>query len=493
MTDSSSGAKKWQELIAQTKREQVAPGDLVAGRFRVEEHLGTGGMGVVLSAFDLEDNQEVALKILRMADVDETGMQRFIREARTSMRIQSPYVVQVLDTGMDQGRPFIVMERLQGTDLSERLRRHGPVSLWETADILLMACEALANAHGAGIVHRDIKLSNLFMATDPRGGAVVKVLDFGISKARARGEYTLTESHDGSLLGSPPYMAPEQIRNAKTVDHRADIWSLGVVAYRLLSGEHPYHGDTVGEVFASILERRFRTLASRGLKVPPEVEAIISTCMQVDLTMRYQNVGALATALHPFASAYGQKLVQRIVDISRQVPPPIVQVAQAPKPDRSTATVTHSVTGESEEGGQPTVADPAEVADLHPPATDSTGGSRGSGINVVRSLEDDAPFEPWFKRAGGRGLALGVGTVIGLGVVLAALNSSSDSTVPERSTRERSQASFPISRPVREKLQGQQQEEPQRPARPGMRAPVTTANAAHPGKPSLQDNPYEKP
>jgi eukaryotic-like serine/threonine-protein kinase len=456
----SSGARKWQELVAQTKREQVAPGDVIAGRFRVQEHLGTGGMGVVLSAIDLQDNQEVALKILRMADVDETGVQRFVREARTSMRIQSPYVVKVLDTGLDTGRPFIVMERLHGADLSERLRRNGPVALWETADILLMVCEALANAHGAGVVHRDIKLSNLFMAT---------------------------ESQDGSLLGSPPYMAPEQIRNAKTVDHRADIWSMGVVAYRLLSGEHPYHGDTVGEVFASILDRRFRTLASRGVKLPQEVEAIISNCMQVDLAKRYQNVGELA-----------------VVDISRQCPPPVVN--SGVKADPSTATVTHGP-GSGGDEGSPTIADPTEVAAFALPTAsnddaaadsvdNSTGGSRGTGINVVRNVDEAAEFEPWFRRvAAGKVAAVMLGALVGLGSVATALGafSGAEAEGSARTVRERSQGVLAASHPARGKLLTTAAEEPTS-RRGSVRAvPVSTAagQASAGGKPQLQPSPYE--
>jgi eukaryotic-like serine/threonine-protein kinase len=436
-----SGAKKWKELLAQPKHDQASPGDVIAGRFRVDEHLGTGGMGVVISAFDEVNQQEVALKILRVADVDETATQRFIREARTSMRIESPYVVKVLDTGMDAGRPFMVMERLHGMDLSDRLRKYGPVSVSETADIMMMICEALANAHGAGIVHRDIKLSNLFMAKDGRGGAVIKVLDFGISKARIRGEYTLTESNDGSLLGSPPYMAPEQIRNAKTVDHRADLWSLGVVAYRLLSGEHPYHGDSVGEVFANILERRFNTLASQGIRVPDGVEAMIATCMQVDLGKRYQSVAELALALDPFASAYGQRLLPRILDIVEASPAPALAPSTSSiRRDKPTATGTLTLGPQGTLGLQPDADSAPATIVLPESVSQSTGPSQPTGVAVVRSIEEDAEevFEPWYRKRSMPKILGASSVILALGVVLigAVVASSYGEAEGERPIRE---------------------------------------------------------
>ncbi len=321
----------------------VLPGEHVAGRYRVQRVVGAGGMGVVVAAFDEKEQRDVAIKLLLPRRVDENGVQRFFREARSTQRIQSSHVVRIFEVGLDEERPFIVMERLDGQDLAARLKTGGPLSLREAADCLLQACEALAHAHGAGIVHRDIKPSNLFQQLRADGCFRVKVLDFGISKSLAREEWesTLTTSGDGSLLGSPPYMSPEQVRNARTVDHRSDFWSLGVVAYRLLSGQHPYDGESVGEIFARILERRFVPLRARGIDVPPQVDAIIARCLSHERTGRYSTAAELAMAWAPFASEQLRPLADRICETVRKTPPafPMNDTSGASLPDSGDATV----------------------------------------------------------------------------------------------------------------------------------------------------------
>lgn len=321
----------------------VLPGEHVAGRYRVQRVVGAGGMGIVVAAFDEKEQRDVAIKLLLPRRVDENGVQRFFREARSTQRIQSSHVVRIFEVGLDEERPFIVMERLDGQDLAARLKTGGPLSLREAADCLLQACEALAHAHGAGIVHRDIKPSNLFQQLRADGCFRVKVLDFGISKSLAREEWesTLTTSGDGSLLGSPPYMSPEQVRNARTVDHRSDFWSLGIVAYRLLSGHHPYDGESVGEIFARILERRFVPLRARGIDVPPQVDAIIARCLSHERTGRYATAAELAMAWAPFASEQLRPLADRICETVRMNPPafPMNDTSGSSLPDSGDATV----------------------------------------------------------------------------------------------------------------------------------------------------------
>ena len=294
-------------------------GALVAGRYRIGPVLGEGGMGVVLSAHDEKTGADVALKLLQA--VSESNAERFLREARLASKIPSEHVVRVLDLGALDGRPFLVMELLEGEDFGARVRR-GPLPLADVADCIVQTCEALAHAHAAGIIHRDIKASNLFEHRRRDGTTLVKVLDFGISKIIAMGpnasERTLTRTRDGGFLGSPPYMSPEHVRDPRNVDARADLWSLGVVAYRLLSTRFPFSGESTGEVLAAILERRPSRLQDLGVDVPEEVERIIGRCLARAREDRYPDAAALAAAFAPFASPAWRSYHERVFDVVRQ-------------------------------------------------------------------------------------------------------------------------------------------------------------------------------
>ncbi|MFO0669582.1 MAG: protein kinase [Polyangiaceae bacterium] len=290
--------------LAEARNESAAPraGELVAGRYEVEGVIGSGGMGRVVAARD-EKGRAVAIKLLLSPPSERVWVERFFREARAVSRINSAHVVKVLAVSSpNEATPFIVMERLRGRDFGKRLRAEGPLTLRDVADCIIQACDALANSHAVGVVHRDVKPSNLFDHVVD-GVHTIKVLDFGISKARGQEEFehTLTTSRDG-MLGSPPYMSPEHIRDARSVDHRTDIWSLGVVAYQLLAGRLPFDGQSVGEVFCSVLERRFSPLASVRPDLPREIQAIIDKCLQRDPGDRYQTAADLARAFIPYAT-----------------------------------------------------------------------------------------------------------------------------------------------------------------------------------------------
>lgn len=279
------------------------PGDLVAGRYRVERVIGSGGMGFVLAARDESTGDDVALKLLHNVS-DTKSIDRFFREARTMGQLDSNHVVRVRDAGhADDKSPYLVMDRLDGHDLSQRAKK-GPLPLQEAVDYLIQACEALSHAHAKGIIHRDVKPSNLFLHVDPKSGkTIVKMLDFGISKVQTRDvwERTLTATADGGVLGSPPYMSPEQVRDPRAVDSRSDVWSLGILLYRLLSGTVPYDGESVGEVFAKILEKPVPSIRVTT-DVPAEIDRIVSHCLTKDRDQRCAHVGDLALALAPFAS-----------------------------------------------------------------------------------------------------------------------------------------------------------------------------------------------
>ena len=197
--------------------------------------------------------------------------------------------------------------------------RNGPLHLVEVADCIVQTCEALAHAHGTGIVHRDIKASNLFEHRPIGSDPVVKVLDFGISKMFASPtmevERTLTRTRDGGFLGSPPYMSPAHVKDPRNVDGRADLWSLGVVAYRLLSTRFPFPGETTGEVLAQILELRPKRLRALGIEVPDSVDRVIDRCLQRDRDDRYPDAGALAQAFAPFTSSRFQGYAKRVPEI----------------------------------------------------------------------------------------------------------------------------------------------------------------------------------
>lgn len=277
------------------------PSDIIAGSYRVERTIGTGGMGHVVAAVDIRTNAPVAIKLLGVKD-DDTAVQRFFREARASMNIRCDHVVRVIEVGSVHGaQPFMVMERLTGQDLAVMVRGQKSLPVQDVVDIAVDTCDALAHAHASGVVHRDIKLSNLFYCEPNK---IIKVLDFGISKSEDREvwERTLTRTGADAVLGSPPFMSPEQIRRPKEVDGRTDIWAMGVVLYRLTCGRMPFDGETVGELFATILERDPTPLTSMAPHVSPAIAAIIHKCLARDRQQRYANVGQIARDLLPYTT-----------------------------------------------------------------------------------------------------------------------------------------------------------------------------------------------
>jgi serine/threonine protein kinase len=287
-------------------------GDLIAGKYRLEKVAGEGGMGIVYAAQHLVLRQRVAVKVLLPdAASSELVVERFAREAQAAARIQSEHVARVMDAGATAtGAPFLVMEYLEGCDLEELLSVEGPLPLTDVVDYLMQALEALAHAHAVGLVHRDIKPANLFLAVRPDGGNVIKMLDFGISKAmRSTPEQKVLTGQ--AVLGSPVYMSPEQLRNAKDIDARADIWSLGVVAYELLCGKPPFDGDGVGEIFAAILEKDPQPVHVVNWRLPPEVSAVIAKCLQRKPEDRWNDAAQLARALKPFGSGIWNSVVER--------------------------------------------------------------------------------------------------------------------------------------------------------------------------------------
>jgi len=282
-------------------------GSVVGGKLRIERILGQGGMGVVAIAMHLQLEQRVAVKVLHdHLAADPSTVERFLREARTPMRLRSEHVCRVLDVGqLAGGAPYIVMELLYGSDLHALVRAHGPLSLATAADYVLQAMVAVAEAHALGIVHRDLKPANLFLARAIDGSPLVKVLDFGIAKSPARGDLQLTST--AAVLGSPGYMSPEQLRSAKDVDARSDIWALGTILYELVSARLPFPAQSVTE-----LAMKVAVDPPDPLDVDPAFRAIVFRCLEKDAARRYQQIDALARDLAPFAGPRGAALAELI-------------------------------------------------------------------------------------------------------------------------------------------------------------------------------------
>ena len=300
---------------ANSSREVTVPqpGDVIHGKYRIQKVLGEGGMGVVLAAHHELLDQRVAVKVLTSRD--EKAISRFSEEARSTARLNSEHVARVMDVGaLACGAPFIVMEYLEGCDLEELLLLHERLPPQEAVGYILQALQGLAQAHALGIIHRDLKPANLFIAVVPGGANVIKILDFGISKSTAsrRSGKTGNLTAEHSTLGSPTYMSPEQIRASKDVDKRSDLWSLGVVLFELLSGEPPFDGESIGEIFAGVLEKDAPALTTVRPDVPQALSDIVARCMKRDRTQRFPGVLELARELAPFGPADAASRVKRI-------------------------------------------------------------------------------------------------------------------------------------------------------------------------------------
>jgi serine/threonine-protein kinase len=295
-------------------------GARIADKFVVERLIGEGGLGLVVAARHLHLDQVVAIKTLRPNALSSKGVaERFLREARLAAKIRSEHVVHVYDVGtMPDGTPYMVMEYLAGTDLGRQLNASGPLPVDKAVDYVLQACEALAEAHIAGIVHRDIKPDNLFIATGSGGKSILKILDFGISKMSTRHMSTsgneLTEA--GDKFGTPVYMSPEQLLSARDVDARADVWAMGVVLYELLTGKLPFDGD-LPVLCSAILTKPHTPLATARPYLPEALEDVIGRCLEKDVEKRFQNVAELAQELRQFAGPVSQVRIDHVVQLIR--------------------------------------------------------------------------------------------------------------------------------------------------------------------------------
>jgi serine/threonine-protein kinase len=303
------------EANAPRKGLRVRAGDKIGGKYLVERVIGQGGMGIVMLAMHEQLGQRVAIKFLmREAYGSQDTVKRLLREARATAQLTSEHVTKVMDVGThDDGAPYLVMEHLRGEDLAAVLKEKGPLPVEQALVYVLQACEGVAEAHARGIVHRDLKPANLFVTSRADGSPLVKVLDFGIAKAWSDDTTTLTSK--ATMMGSPRYMSPEQMTDARAVDVRSDVWAIGAILYELVSGNPAFDGESVVAVctkVATMPAPHLPDLRDQGGKSLRVLDATIQRCLEKEPSARFQSVAEIARALAPIAPEDARVSVQRI-------------------------------------------------------------------------------------------------------------------------------------------------------------------------------------
>lgn len=279
----------------------VTEGEILAGKYKIERVLARGGMGVVVAAFHTQLEQRVALKfLLPEGEQNDLARGRFLREARAAVRLRSEHVARVLDVGTaEAGSPYIVMEYLEGRDLSALLSERGSLPVSEAVSYVLQAAEAVAEAHACGIIHRDLKPANLFLTHRPDGSPCVKVLDFGISKTSGD---TASLTQTRAIIGTPHYLSPEQVRSSKSADIRSDIWAMGMILYELITGVVAFPRETLPELCSAIILDPIPPVRLKVPDIDPTLESVIGWSLSKSPENRPQTLAELASALAPFCS-----------------------------------------------------------------------------------------------------------------------------------------------------------------------------------------------
>jgi serine/threonine-protein kinase len=288
---------------------RLEPGTVVDGRYRLTRLLGEGGMGSVWAAWHLRMRKEVAIKVIRPDKAhDEDLRRRFLREARAACRVRHPNIVDVHDVlELEGGAPAIVMDLLEGRSLRELLNLDGALDVVVAARILAPVTDALMTAHAAGVVHRDLKPDNIFLALSPDGETVPKVLDFGIAKLTpVHGEASTASARTetGTLLGTPFYMAPEQIFGERDVDARADVWSLGIILYECLAGARPTEAESLGQVFKKIVTDGIIPLREEVSDLPLDLALLVDRMLTRDRRLRLASLSEAFTVLSRYAGPF---------------------------------------------------------------------------------------------------------------------------------------------------------------------------------------------
>lgn len=315
--------------------------DTIDGKYRIVRLLGEGGMGAVYEGENTRIHRRVAIKVLHSGVAQsKDAVERFEREAQAAGRIGSEHIVEVLDLGnLSNGERYMVMEFLEGQSLSDRIASRGRLEARVTAGLAVQLLEGLGAAHDAGIVHRDLKPDNVFLLTARRGQKdFVKIVDFGISKFSAMsGDFSMTRT--GAVMGTPYYMAPEQAKGERTVDHRADVYSVGVILYEAATGKVPFDADTFNELLFKIVLEEPVAMSERVPEIDAQFSAIVKKAMAKSPAERYQSAAALqadlaayleTVPLRPDNTAHAGTPASAL-GATRQAPAAMPPVADAPK------------------------------------------------------------------------------------------------------------------------------------------------------------------
>jgi eukaryotic-like serine/threonine-protein kinase len=279
------------------------PGDLVGNKYRVARLIGDGGMGVVYEARHEVLGTAVALKFLHAELARRPGLaSRFVQEAKVSASIQSPHVTRVTDVDSTaEGLPYMVMELLVGESLQQLLDRRRKLPADQAVDFAVQIASGLEAAHALGVVHRDLKPDNVFITPSP-GGPLLKLLDFGIAKLRESSEYKKGLTRPGAIMGTPEYMAPEQLYAADRVDHRADIYSLGVLLYEMLTGERPANGDDAQQIVGQVIAGKVKPITEHDPSFPDALAKAVHRALQPDKALRFASASEMRQVLAPFTA-----------------------------------------------------------------------------------------------------------------------------------------------------------------------------------------------
>lgn len=422
---------------------------VLANRYRLDEHAAEGGMGSVWAATDLQLERRVAVKLMSAAFAEQADARaRFLREAQAAAKIQSPHVVSTLDYGVDGSTPYIVMEWLDGESLGARLKRELRLSTSATGVILRQVARGLRSAHELGVVHRDLKPDNLFLQRD-HDEEIVKILDFGVAKARGQaGDQTRT----GVILGSLRYMSPEQARANRDTDHRSDLWSLGVIAYRCLTGELPFSGASDGDLLVNICTEAPLPASAHLPELAP-LDAFFIQCLAKDPAMRFGSAAELAAAY--FAALGVDDPSRRTITAeaargslpSFSLPPPVAppqaaaqpaplpppQAPPLPAPQPPSQPGVPPLDALVSQPVMPPLGAPAGHAAAPPPSRSSSSGvgqpawqpaspaSSASADPASRSAILVASMPPPGRSSSKLGLAVGIGGAVGVVLALGSL------------------------------------------------------------------------